>query len=412
MPKVLFIAYHFPPIQGSSGYLRTLKFTRYLPEFGCEPYVLTVVPSAYKAFNPKNLAQIPAGLRVHRSYAFDLPKRLSIAGRYPGVLGVPDRYTPWIPFAVRDGLKLIRELGIDVLFSTYPIPSAHIIGGLLHRLSGKPWVADFRDPMWDSHSLHGLMALPARKFIEKRTARNATRVVVATSGMEALYRRRYPFLRPEGITAIPNGFDEEDFAGLPAAPSRAPLAGRPATLIHAGLLERVDRNPSAFFRAVKALKDRGRIDPSRFRARLIASGHDADYRAELESLGLTDLVSLEAPMPYPDTLAAMAASDVLLLFQGPTCDSQIPAKLYEYLRIGKPILALATAEGETGKLTARAGGGEVVPIHDAEAIASRLSLWLDALESGASLPSASPETVGAFSRRNQAGQLAGILNAL
>lgn len=410
MKKVLLIAFHYPPIQGSSGYLRTLKFTRYLGEFGCEPTVLTVVPSAYEAINPKGNAQIPAGVSVHRSRAFDLPKRISLGGRYPGFLAVPDRYTPWIPFAVRDGLKLIRERGIDVIFSTYPIPSAHVIGSLLQRFSGKPWVADFRDPMWDDFSEHGTLALRARKAIEAGTAKRASHLVVATHGMEGLYRRRYPGIAQGGITAILNGYDEEDFAALPPSPARR--AGDPVTLIHAGLLQRVDRNPSGFFRALQILKDRGRIDAARFKARLIASGHDGDFRAELGTLGLQDLVSLEAPLAYGDALAAMAASDILLLFQGPTCDSQIPAKLYEYLRIGKPILALATAAGETGRLTVASGGGEVVGIDDADAIARRLADWLDALEAGKALPMASRAAAGAYSRRAQAGQLAGILKSL
>jgi glycosyltransferase involved in cell wall biosynthesis len=324
-------------------------------------------------------------------------------------MSVPDRYTPWIPFAVKDGLRLIRERGIDAIFSTYPIPSAHVIGSLVHRFSGKPWIADFRDPMWDEHSVHDSLALRARKAIERKAAEKSSHVLVATRGMKDLYHRRYPSLPQGKVTAILNGYDEEDFAYLPAP---APRAGGPVTLIHAGLLERVDRNPTGFFRALKALKERGRIDAARFQARLIASGHDADYRAELESLGISDLVSLEAPIAYGEALAAMAASDILLLFQGPTCDSQIPAKLYEYMRIGKPILALATASGETGKLTVSSGGGEVVGIDDAEAIATRLTSWLDALDAGRALPAATREAASAYSRRNQAAQLAGIVKSL
>ncbi|HKP97236.1 MAG TPA: glycosyltransferase [Fibrobacteria bacterium] len=409
MKRILLVAFHFPPIQGSSGYLRTLKFTRYLPEFGCEPIVLTVRPGAYGAVNPRGLEQIPAGLEVHRSFAFDLPKLLSIRGRHFSWMSIPDRYSPWIPFAVMDGLRLIRKRGIDAIFSTYPIPGAHVIGGMLHRLSGKPWVADFRDPMWDDYSRQASLSLSVRKAVERRAIERATAVVVATRGMKSMYAARYPGMPAGKTTVILNGFDEEDFAGMETPPRRN---GGPAVLIHAGLLERIDRNPEAFFLAVKSLRDSGKAGPERLRVRLIATGQDGEYRKNLEALGIADMVRLEPAIPYGEALSAMAASDVLLLFQGPTCDAQIPAKLYEYMRVGKPILALATESGETGRLVIASGGGKVVPIGDAAAIAACLEEWLESIEAGRPLPATTAETASAYARRNQAGQLADIFRGL
>ena len=144
---LLVVAFHFPPVQGSSGYLRTLKFIRYLPEFGIRPTVLTVNPKAYLATNLQLLSQIPAGIEVKRSFALDVRRHFSIRGKYPGILGIPDRWSSWIPFGIRDGRKLIREKKLSAIFSTYPIPSAHLIGRILSAYARVPWVADFRDIM-------------------------------------------------------------------------------------------------------------------------------------------------------------------------------------------------------------------------------------------------------------------------
>lgn len=408
--SVLIIAFHFPPIQGSSGFLRTLKFARYLPEFGIAPTVLTVSPRVYGAVDERMLAQIPAGVEVKRCFALDTKRDLGFRGRYPGFLGLPDRYATWIPTGAFDGIRLIRRKRIGAVFSTYPIPSAHVIAGLVARATGKPWIADFRDPMWDPFiPFESGAEKRARMIIEKSAVARARKVTVVTDSMKSLFGARYPSLPADRIEVIANGFDEADFAALPPP---GPRAAGPLVLLHAGLLEREDRDPAPFFRALCALKAKGRIDADRLRVRLIAPGDIEGFAREAAGLGLEGMVSVEKGMPYAEALRAMAASDILLLFQGPSCDTQIPAKVYEYLRVGKPILALATREGETGRLVEAARSGRVLPMLDSDAIAAGLEEWLDAADAGKALPTASAETVKAFSRRTQAGQLAGLIRGL
>src|SRR5690349_14608962 len=102
--RVLLIGYHYPPVSGSSGVQRILKFSRYLPEFGWQPSVLTVTPSAYQATNPELLAEIPPGVKVRRAFAFDTARRLSVFGRYPQFLALPDRWASWFLGAIPAGL--------------------------------------------------------------------------------------------------------------------------------------------------------------------------------------------------------------------------------------------------------------------------------------------------------------------
>src|SRR5215470_2462779 len=129
--RVLMIAYHFPPLRGSSGIQRTLRFVQYLPERGWQPYVLAPHARAYGAVGDDLMQELPSGLVVERAFALDAARHLAIRGRYLGGLAIPDRYVYWVLGAVPAGLGLIRRYRPKVLWSTYPIATAHLIGYLL-----------------------------------------------------------------------------------------------------------------------------------------------------------------------------------------------------------------------------------------------------------------------------------------
>src|SRR5438552_16813106 len=145
MKKVLMIAYHYPPYGGGSGIHRTLKFSRYLSEFGWQPIVLTISPHTYPQRGKED--GVPPGVLTTRAFALDSARHLSLRGAYPQWAALPDRWVTWWPTAVGIGTNLIRKHRPDVIWSTYPIATAHMIGLALHRVSGLPWIADFRDPM-------------------------------------------------------------------------------------------------------------------------------------------------------------------------------------------------------------------------------------------------------------------------
>src|SRR5512143_242130 len=109
MKRVLMIAYHFPPLAGSSGIQRTLRFVQHLPAFGWEPAVLTADPRAYERTSHDLDADVPSQVRVERAFALDAARHLSVAGRYPGFLARPDRWMTWQYAAIRAGSRLIRD---------------------------------------------------------------------------------------------------------------------------------------------------------------------------------------------------------------------------------------------------------------------------------------------------------------
>lgn len=211
MKRVLMIAYHFPPLGGSSGIQRTLRFMRYLPEFGWEPIILTAHPRAYERTSEDQLADVPPGVHVIRAQAWDTARHFAVRGRFPGFLARPDRWRSWILGAVPAGLGAIRKFRPHAIWSTYPIPTAHRIGHVLASRSRLPWIADFRDPM----AQDGYPSDPAtwRSYarIERETVQLARFCTFTTPSAVTTYRSRYP-AHSHRFSLLENGYDEETFA--------------------------------------------------------------------------------------------------------------------------------------------------------------------------------------------------------
>ncbi len=381
--RVLMIAYHYPPARGSSGALRTLNFTRHLPKHDWNPIVLTVNPRAYPDVGNDLLKDIPAGTVVRRSFCLDASRHLSIKGRYFSWTALPDRWTTWIASGVPAGLRLIRKYRPQIIWSTYPVASSLWIGYFLHRLTGIPWVADFRDPLTEVDPRTGELHPPdkklrwARKSIERRAVEHSARTVLVTPGAKRIYVERYAQLADKHWAVIPNGYEEEIFAAVEGELCPQPLKDRPIQLLHSGwLYPTPDRDPTAFLRALASLKNSGRISARSVNVILRASGSESHYRALITELGLEQVVRLEPAIPYREALREMLCADGLLVFQGYTSNPAVPAKLYEYLRARRPIFAMVDAEGDTAGTLRAAGVGMIVPLESTEEIAGGLETFL------------------------------------
>lgn len=409
MQSILMVAFHMPPLRGSSGIQRTLRFSRYLPEFGWNPVILTAHPRAYDAVSDDLLADIPDGVQVIRAFALNAARHFALAGRYPDIMAIPDRWSSWVMGGVISGLRAIKRHRIDAIFSTYPIASAHLIGLVLSRLTGLPWIADFRDPM----AQDGYPADPAvrRSFlwIEERTLRRARRAMFTSPGAIRDYRARYPDIPAERYALIENGFDEEVFSNLPAADVHQPgCDSRRIVCLHSGIVYPSERNPTHFFRALGALKREGRMDSSSIEFRFRASANDEQLLSLAKENGIEDLISLAPPIPYRDALSEMISVDALLVLQASNCNSQIPAKAYEYLRAGRPILALTDPLGDTADLLRGAGSSRVVPLDSTDAIIQVLPGFIAELKAGTA-KGPSSEFARRCSRRERTRQFADLL---
>lgn len=406
--RALLIAYHYPPVQASSGVQRTLAFSRYLPELGWQAAVLTVTRNAYVHHRAENERLIPDGVQVLRAPALDAARHLAIGGRYPRVLALPDRWVSWLPGAVARGLVWVRRFRPRILFSTYPIATAHLVGWWLHRLTGLPWIADFRDPMAQDDYPADRRQWEWFNAIEERAARDAARMLFVTAGAAQMYRQRYPEAAAR-IALVENGYDEEAFSGLDDdAPVRR---DGPLTLLHSGILYLSERDPNAFFDALAQLKREGLASAATLRILLRASGHVEHYRALLEQRGIADLVALEPPVAYRAAVAEMTHADGLLVFQASNCNAQIPAKVYEYLRAGRPILAFTDPAGDTARLLARFGIDAVARLDSPAEIAELLRQALRRIPRG-DWARADPRMVAACTRRERSRELAAIFEAV
>lgn len=405
------VAFHFPPQRGSSGIQRTLKFVQYLPLSGWQPLVLTAHPRAHADITagPDGL---PDGLVVRRAFALDTARHLAIKGRYTRLLALPDRWVSWCLGALPAGLAMVRRYRPQVLWSTYPIASAHLIGLALHKLTGLPWVADLRDPMLDAVHPADPLSRRVAGWIEARTVRNAARVVCTTPGAVRHYRQLFPEVPPERFCLIENGYDDEDFDAAEAA-ARAVVkpAGAPLTMLHSGIVYPLERNPEPLFAALAALLRDGSLTPARFQLVLRAPVHDAFLHGLIARYGIGALVTVAPALPYRAALAEMLGADALLLLQAANCNDQVPAKLYEYLRANKPLLALTDPQGDTWAAVRAAGIDTLAALDDATAIGAALLQFLALAEAGQA-PLAAPAVRRSHARSARTLQLAAVLDAV
>jgi glycosyltransferase involved in cell wall biosynthesis len=290
--------------------------------------------------------------------------------------------------------------------STFPIASAILIGWLLHRLTGKPWIVDFRDSMTEPDYPRDPATWKVYRWLEKIAERDATRLIFTASSALRMYLERYPNLSPARCSLILNGYDEEDFRDLAIGPG---IPSRPLRLVHMGLLYPIERDPRPFFRAISQLHKDGILDAARLRIELRASGFESTYGLMIRAEGLENLVHLLPPLPYREALQNSADADGLLLFQAACCDHQIPAKVFEYLRLAKPILALTSHTGDTASLLRQTGGATIVDSADWQAIYRVLPEFLKAVETCCH-PQPEPNLLEQYSRKGQAHALAHLLN--
>jgi len=406
---VLMVAFQFPPFSGSSAVQRTLRFVRYLPEFGWTPLVLTAHPRAYEQASYDQLDQIPSNTIVKRAFSLDVARHLGIMRRYPARLARPDRWRLWGPPAIFAGLRMIRKYRPDALWSTFPIPTAHVIGKSLRERSRLPWIADFRDPMVQPNDPDDAALWRAYEKVERETIAESQLNVFTTDGTCQLYRSRYPERPRSAFAVVENGYDEDVFESIERdhVPRREPRL----LLLHSGAIYPLERDPTQFFLALREFVSRESASSAPLHVRLRASGHDREIRKLINETGVGQSVELAPSVPYREAISEMLGADALLVLQAGQVKTQVPAKVYEYLRARRPILALTDPDGETGRLLRRAGVRHIAPIDSKDAIVSALQELVRSVRTRtAALPD--EECVRLASRRRRAGELAALLNRI
>jgi glycosyltransferase involved in cell wall biosynthesis len=433
MRRVLMILYYFPP-SGGPGVQRGLKFVRYLSEFGWQPVVVTVRETAsFPVRDETLLREIPAGLTVRRTRCpefYDLYRALtgqrgitsldittmSAGERKPvrrllrwlrAACFVPDGRIGWRPHAVRAGLQLRADPGYEAIFSSGPPFTSHLIGRELHRRTGIPWVADYRDP-WTRAPFYPNRPGFARRLderLEEACLAEAQRTVVVGEQMAAGLHEGHPQIPRERISVIPNGYDPADFEHVPI------LDDGTFRLTHTGSLF-LARTPANLLAALETLL---REEPGfAEHARLCLAGRtDADLIARVRGSALANIAELPGYLPHGESVAWLRRSRVLLLLIGRDAQAHtmVTGKVYEYLAAGAPILAIGPCDGDAAKLLARTRAGRIFEPDDAVGIREHLrELWrrFRAGEPLAAAPDA--REIERYSRRELTRELARLLD--
>lgn len=410
--RALLIAFHFPPQAASSGIQRTLSFSRHLGHHGWEPLVLSASPLAYSVKNSSQLAMLPPELIVKRAFALDTKRHLGILGRYPEILALPDRWISWWLSAVPAGLSMIRQYKPEVIWTTFPVATAPLIGLTLHRMTGLPWIVDFRDPMLQSDFPTTKMQRKAYEWIEQQAIRHCKKAVFTTHSAMDSYKRRFPESLHEKFTVIENGYDEDVFSAATSdVRTGTGKTGLRLTLLHSGVLYADGRDPSAFFKALAPLKTQGKLNASSLHVILRATGDDPYFNALVKKYDIEDIVNIEPAVPYRDALNEMLNVDGLIVFQGTPFNTQVPAKIYEYFRARKPIFGLLDPAGETARVLGAAGFKNIAAMDSATEITPALEHFLAQIQNGSAY-TATEEVIAAASRSNRAAELAQVFHQM
>jgi glycosyltransferase involved in cell wall biosynthesis len=411
MPNVLVIAYYFPPM-GGAGVQRTLKFVKYLPDFGWQPHVLTVRKTTGLQ-DPYLVEEIPTEVSITRTAILQPPSYLpwkirSFISRWFLII---DEEIGWLPLATPAARGVIESAnGIQMIYSTSAPYTSHLVARRLHWQTQLPWVADFRDP-WMGNPFIKFPTTFHRRIneqMEQSVFTGADRVIFTTDAARMHYLHKYATLPAEKLVTIPNGYDPED---LPKAIQDL----KPETIfniVHLGSLYQKTRSSESFLRALHQVFRDGNLPPDKIRVQFIGN-IDKETQGLVNQFKLNDNVMLLGYLTHRKAIDHLFSADLLLLIPSYGTGSElfVPAKLYEYLASQKPILCLAQ-DGPCAQMIIQRRAGWIVPPQDSSKIAEQLVRLYRQWENGALRIDPEVSLISSFERRKLTGKLASIFDEL
>jgi glycosyltransferase involved in cell wall biosynthesis len=374
------LAHHFPPA-GGSGSNRALALARYLPEYGWRPTVIT--PGVGWAANRDDglLREVPDTIRIVRTRSWETRPTHNAPAQKAGSAGrtsllrnqlghlkrFPDAHLGWLPFAI----AAARRQDYDVAYSSSGPFTSHLVGLLLKRITRKPWVAELRDG-WYRWNRAIFPDYPAwRDALERRleaaAIRSADRVILVTDRMATAYRRQYADLPNGHFGVVSNGFDPLQLESQQTIEPHATWR-----VLHAGALY-YGRSLATFLEAIRQLEKTNPEFARSFRLTLLGT-LDAAARREVDASALGASVRVLGQTDHASAIRAMRSADALLLVANttPGAEATVPGKLFEYLAVGRPIIAVAPPDSSTADVLRQTGGGWLAPAGSPRAIACTL----------------------------------------
>lgn len=429
--RVLIVSYFYPP-SNTIGALRVGKFSKYLPEFGWESLVLTpngledtslstdlysspmyrgdrikqskhISKRALRSYWKSSGAEKNDASVVMREIKEKLMSGVRRISSLPIVRLVLRDNLRWILPAVFIGRDAINKHEVDVIFSSYAPASSHIVASMIHKMTGVPWVADFRDLWSNSTYVEKIEPLSSiEESFEKMIICGSTTLTTISDPLAEDLNG----LHGKEVVAITNGFDVADY-------SREISPAQKFTITYTGEIYAGKRNPTPLFEAISRLRTEKKISPENFEVRFFGSSVQRAIGPLLDAYGLQELVKTSGRIPLAESIDRQMESTVLLLlsWNDPRERGVLTGKVFEYLGAKRPILAVGLRGGTLDRLLTASGSG--IMMNDSQEIADILSIWLDEFYNLGEirtyfLPRA--EFIEQFTRREKARELAKVLD--
>jgi glycosyltransferase involved in cell wall biosynthesis len=403
MRKLLLITPFFPP-SAASGAFRTLGFAKHLPSCGWELTVVASGPRPWEANDPELISQVPCETQVHY-VDFPLHTARRLHHQLLQHLKVKCCTDVWNAPTLKQSQETIEKERPDVILTSGPPHNVHRIGRTLQKLYGIPWVADFRDPWcsWGKETPYLSNNFVLDRYLERSVFRHANLIVANTENTAKMFKSVFPGAAKR-IEAVPNGFDPV----LRPYRRRVDNVQQRCTLLHTGEVY-AGRDPTPIAEALRLISQQDQLSNRNPILRLLGRC-DTTIRKELEPLSLW--IEMTDQVSYNEVLAAMEAADVLVLLDSPGRRIGVPAKLYEYMRAQRPILAVAEQASDTALILAKSGLPYRVVSYREENDVFQEAIQSLLADRQTSNPTTNGSCLEQFTRAATARQLATILNVL
>ena len=382
MKNVLIISYYWPP-SGGPGVQRVLKFCKYLPSFGWNPIVLTVKDGEFPVldFSLENDSKAIESIKVKGVSFYDLykkftgKKKLATHQLSPGVneniitrlarwirynLIIPDGRVGWYWSAVKGGEKIIQERNIDLIFSSGPPQTVHLIGKTLSKKTKTPWATDFRDPWTDRFYYY---ENPRNKiisffdnYLEKSVLRRCNYLITVSNGFLSLLNQHYDIENKSEI--IYNGYDPEDFKKQ----SKINFSGNKIIISHLGSLSK-SQSPIGLFQSIKTYNEQ---KPEKSIIINCVGSIHGDIEGYIRKHGLNEYIVKKSYVDHDQAIKEMINSDILFLVIPNLLNNQgiIPGKLFEYIASKTKIILIGNRKSDAEKLMIDLGYKYFYDIYD------------------------------------------------
>lgn len=383
MRRVLILTYYWPPA-GSSGVQRWLKFVKYLRDYGWEPIVYTANNPEVSAIDESLLNDIPEGIEVIRrnvpepygvykflsgnkkkigvGFTSDSTKKRSLINSIAiwirGNLFIPDARMLWIAPSTSFLSKYLRKNPVDLIISTGPPHSLHLIGLKLNRKLNIPWIADFRDPWTGIYFYKDLkltwLADYINRRLERKVLKNANLTVVVSKSMADRFKK----IGVNRIEIVPNGFDYTDYN------HDVTLNNSVFSLVHVGTIP-PNSNSKTFWKAISKMAENNTEFNEKLLIRFVGDVDKSVIESlkEYNLLGKTEILGYKAHSEIP---SLQKSAQVLLVFIPSTSKEILTGKIFEYLAAKRPVIAIGPVGGDLDALLTETGAGIMLPC-DSEA---------------------------------------------